>query len=67
MMDQQPVLRLLPELPDRPTRPGRSAPQGVPLTPGRSLAVDRKLLPLGAPLWLDTTAPFPTASGRCGG
>jgi len=29
--------------------------QGVPLTPGRSLAVDRKFVPLGAPVWLDTT------------
>src|SRR3546814_6003802 len=31
--------------------------QGVPLTPGRSLAVDSSLLPLGVPLWLDTTWP----------
>jgi membrane-bound lytic murein transglycosylase A len=31
--------------------------QGVPLTPGRSLAIDRKFLPLGAPVWLDTTDP----------
>jgi membrane-bound lytic murein transglycosylase A len=31
--------------------------QGVPLTPGRSLAVDSTLLPLGVPLWLDTTWP----------
>ncbi len=31
--------------------------QGVVLTPGRSLAVDRRYLPLGAPLWLDTTWP----------
>jgi len=31
--------------------------QGAPLTAGRSLAVDRKFLPLGVPLWLDTTAP----------
>ncbi len=30
---------------------------GVPLTPGRSLAVDPAFLPLGAPLWLDTTWP----------
>lgn len=28
---------------------------GVVLTPGRSLAVDASLIPLGAPLWLDTT------------
>jgi len=27
--------------------------QGVVLTPGRSLAVDRAFIPLGAPLWLD--------------
>ncbi|STX28330.1 Membrane-bound lytic murein transglycosylase [Legionella beliardensis] len=31
--------------------------QGVALTPGYSLAVDRKWIPLGTPLWLDTTRP----------
>lgn len=31
--------------------------QGVPLTAGRSLAVDRRFLPMGVPLWLDTTMP----------
>ncbi|MEQ8357450.1 MAG: MltA domain-containing protein [Kiloniellaceae bacterium] len=31
--------------------------QGVALTPGRSLAVDSSLLPLGVPLYLDTTWP----------
>ena len=31
--------------------------QGVPLTPGRSLAVDRKFHMLGAPVWLETTHP----------
>jgi len=30
---------------------------GVPLTPGRSLAVDPSFMPLGAPVWLDTTQP----------
>jgi len=34
--------------------------QGVALTPGRSLAVDTKLMPLGAPIWLDTTWPADT-------
>lgn len=33
--------------------------QGVPLTAGRSLAVDLSYLPLGAPIWLETTAPYP--------
>ncbi|MBC8269611.1 MAG: murein transglycosylase A [Rhodospirillaceae bacterium] len=32
--------------------------QGVPLTPGRSLAVDRGYFPLGIPIWLDTTDPL---------
>ena len=31
--------------------------QGVALTPGRSLAVDPAFLPLGAPIYLDTTWP----------
>ena len=31
--------------------------QGVVLTPGRSLAVDRRYVPLGAPVWLATTVP----------
>jgi membrane-bound lytic murein transglycosylase A len=31
--------------------------QGVALTPGRSLAVDRRYFPLGLPLWLDASAP----------
>ena len=31
--------------------------QGVALTAGRSLAVDTKLMPLGVPVWLDTSWP----------
>ncbi len=31
--------------------------QGVALTPGRSLAVDPKFMPLGAPVWLDLSEP----------
>ncbi len=33
--------------------------QNVPLTAGYSLAIDRKYLPLGLPLWLSTTYPNP--------
>ncbi len=29
----------------------------VPLTPERSVAVDRRIIPLGSPLWLNTTLP----------
>ncbi len=32
--------------------------QGVALTPGRSLAIDPRFLPLGAPVWLATTDPL---------
>lgn len=31
--------------------------QGVPLTAGRSLAVDKSFIPLGSLLWLETTGP----------
>jgi membrane-bound lytic murein transglycosylase A len=31
---------------------------GVALTPGRSLAVDRKYLPMGVPMWLDSSHPL---------
>jgi membrane-bound lytic murein transglycosylase A len=34
--------------------------QGVALTAGRSLAVDRRYVPLGVPIWLDTTMPGST-------
>lgn len=37
--------------------PGPIGAEGVPLTPGRSLAVDPRFVPLGAPLWLDTRWP----------
>lgn len=37
---------------------GPRGAQGVPLTPGRSVAVDPLAVPLGAVLWLDTTEPL---------
>ena len=36
---------------------GPMGAQGVPLTAGRSLAVDKSFIPLGALLWLETTKP----------
>jgi membrane-bound lytic murein transglycosylase A len=38
---------------------GANGAEGVPLTPGASLAVDASVHPLGVPLWLDTNAPAP--------
>lgn len=37
--------------------PGPLGAQGLALTAGRSLAVDRKFFPLGVPVFLDTTLP----------
>lgn len=41
-----------------PADSGPIGAQGVALTAGRSLAVDRRYLPLGLPIWLDTTDPL---------
>lgn len=38
--------------------------QGVPLTPGRSLAIDRGKIGYGYPVWLDTTLPDGTVYQR---
>ena len=37
---------------------GPKGAQGVPLTPGRSIAVDAQSVPYGTPVWLDTTEPL---------
>ena len=37
---------------------GPKGAQGVPLTPGRSIAVDRTSIPYGTPVWLDATEPL---------
>ena len=37
---------------------GPRGAQGVALTPGRSIAVDRSVMPYGTPVWLDTTEPL---------
>ncbi len=37
------------------TQSGPKGAQGVPLTPGRSIAVDRGSIPYGAPVWLSST------------
>ena len=37
---------------------GPRGAQGVPLTPGRSIAVDPQSIPYGTPVWLDSTEPL---------
>jgi membrane-bound lytic murein transglycosylase A len=41
--------------------PGPIGAEGVALTAGRSLAVDRRFVPLGVPLWLDSADPLDPA------
>jgi membrane-bound lytic murein transglycosylase A len=39
---------------------GPKGAQGVPLTPGRSIAVDPQAVPYGTPVWVDATEPLST-------
>jgi membrane-bound lytic murein transglycosylase A len=64
MMDRDPSFVFFRALPP-PASPDDGPPgaEGVALMPGRSLAVDRRFLPLGVPLWLDAEDPV-TAGAR---
>ena len=44
------------------TGPGPLGAQGVALTPERSIAIDRTILPLGLPVWIDTALPDAAAT-----
>jgi membrane-bound lytic murein transglycosylase A len=56
LLDQNPSYVFFRELPDSVDR-GPIGALGVPLTPERSIAVDARYIPLGAPVWLATTRP----------
>jgi membrane-bound lytic murein transglycosylase A len=58
IMDQNPSFVFFRELPNTPPNQGPPGALGVPLTPGRSIAVDRSFVPLGAPVWIATTDPL---------
>jgi membrane-bound lytic murein transglycosylase A len=60
LLDTNPSYVFFREMPEPTPRAPDEGPVGalgVPLTPGRSLAVDRRHVPLGAPVFLSTTAP----------
>jgi membrane-bound lytic murein transglycosylase A len=57
LMRRNPRYVFFRELASADTPDGPIGAHGVALTPGRSLAVDRRFVPLGVPLWLDTTDP----------
>ena len=44
-------------LPQGSLPPGPKGAQGVPLTAGRSIAVDRRSIPYGTPVWLKSSGP----------
>ena len=56
LLQQNPAYVFFRELPASPLGP--IGAQGVPLTPGRSIAVDAMTTPLGAPVFLSTTMPL---------
>jgi membrane-bound lytic murein transglycosylase A len=59
IMERNPSYIFFQEHPELAADQGPLGSEGVPLTAGRSLAVDRRFLPLGAPIWLDASAPRP--------
>jgi membrane-bound lytic murein transglycosylase A len=63
LMERNPSYVFFREHGDAATTPGPLGAQNVALTPERSIAVDRRFVPLGVPLWLDTMAPYP--EGEC--
>lgn len=58
LMDANPSYVFFRLLPSTPPDQGPPGALGAPLTPKRSLAVDRRFLPLGAPVFVATTNPL---------
>jgi membrane-bound lytic murein transglycosylase A len=58
VMNQNPSFVFFREVSDLRPDQGPPGALGVPLTPGRSVAVDRAYIPLGAPLFIATTDPL---------
>lgn len=61
LLDKNPSYVFFRELPDNGADIGPIGALGVPLTPERSIAVDARYIPLGAPVWLATTRPNSSA------
>jgi membrane-bound lytic murein transglycosylase A len=58
VMDANPSYVFFRTLADRPTTEGPPGAFGVSLSPNRSMAVDRRFLPFGAPVFVATTNPI---------
>jgi len=57
LMNMNPSYVFFREVTDVPPEAGARGAFGVPLTPGRSLAVDRAFIPMGVPMYIATTDP----------
>lgn len=57
LMDQNPNYVFFRHLEESNNNQGPVGALGIPLTAGRSVAVDKKWIPLGTPLWVETTLP----------
>ena len=57
VLDSNPSVVFFSEAPLEDPSVGPKAAQGLPLTAGRSIAIDPKFLPLGAPMFLSTRQP----------
>jgi membrane-bound lytic murein transglycosylase A len=64
VMDANPSYVFFREVPGARSDQGPPSTLGVPLSPGRSIAVDKAFIPLGAPVWIDTTDPVDGAKLR---
>lgn len=60
VLDSNPSVVFFSEAPLDDPSIGPKGAQGIPLTAGRSIAIDPKFLPLGAPMFLSTTQPGTT-------
>lgn len=60
LLDQNPSFVFFRELPLADAATGPIGAQGVPLTAGRSIAIDRRYIDLGTPVFLATTYPAST-------
>ncbi|GAA4504264.1 murein transglycosylase A [Gluconacetobacter tumulicola] len=60
VMEENPNYVFFNALDDVPVSLGAPGAMGVPLEPGRSAAVDRGVIPLGTPMWVETSLPAPS-------
>lgn len=64
ILEENPSYVFFKTAPGNAADPGPPGAFGVPLTPGRSMAVDRRYVPFGAPVWVETSVPDPHTGGE---